>query len=156
MATNTNPETGIRYGIISANSLDPEVVHEIQSRGKSLHIEAASSEMEDAIRSACGDYLSKSACDDLVDHAQDLLCNDFHDDEPVHEFDIECPGYGRVKGQTTWLGGALMIFVFLSPFLAKAKLCSPCVPNAGDLDHLDEDGYECYGVPSDWLHEERA
>jgi hypothetical protein len=148
MSTNMNPVTGIRYGIIAANSLDPEIIDKIQSRGKDLYIESASNELEAAIRAACDDYLSKSSCDDLVDHAQDLLCNGFRCDEPIHSFDID-----GVKGQTTWLGGALMVWVFESPFQETCDLCSPCVPGCGNLDSRNPDGYQCYDVPNDWRYE---
>lgn len=149
MSTNMNPETGIRYGIVAANSLDPEIVDEMQSRGKDLHIEAASADLEAAIRGACGDYLSKSSCDDLVSHAQDLLCDDFYDDEPIHSFDID-----GVKGQTTWLGGALLVFLFESPFTDQFDLCSPCVPGACNCDSPNPDGYVGYTVPEDWKYHE--
>ena len=49
-----------------------------------------------------------------------------------------------------WLGGCPLIIVNESPFITFASPCSPCVPNAGDLDSLDPDGVECYTVPENW------
>lgn len=143
--TNINPETGVRYGIISAQALDPEVVHNMQCEGRDVHYENAKSDLSDAVRAAARDYLSERAVDDLVDSACELMSDNFEDDEPVHEFFID-----GVRGSTTWLGGALLVWVFESPVITKAKLCSPCVPNAGDLDNRNEDGWTCYDVPADW------
>lgn len=51
-----------------------------------------------------------------------------------------------------------IITVIESPRIVYAeRLCSPCYPNAADLDSgitNPEDGYECYAVPEYWLEEE--
>jgi len=53
-----------------------------------------------------------------------------------------------------YLGGAPLIWVTKSPRIVYVKsLCSPCVPNAGDLDSgltTEDEGYECYGIPEEW------
>lgn len=142
---NTNPETGIRYGIIAANNLHSDVIYEIQQQ-RDVHWEEAMQDMEQGIRSACEGLMNKHDLQAVVDEAIDRACGDsWYDDEPVHEFDLD-----GVKGRTTWLGGALMVWVFESPYLTKTALCSPCVPNCGDLDSPSEDGEECYDVPPDW------
>lgn len=59
---------------------------------------------------------------------------------------------------TSWLGGALNFFILESPRTTLVRsLCSPCVPNAGDLDSgkaefsVEGDrGYLCYDVPAEW------
>lgn len=43
------------------------------------------------------------------------------------------------------------LFVFKSPVVVRCNYCSPCVPGAGDLDNLNPDGIEAYGLPSDCL-----
>lgn len=152
MTTNVNPKTGIRYGLISANSLDSETVSNLQMSGTDLHYEEAKSDLWADIKRVCKDYMSDRDSDDVADQAIERMRDHFEQDEPVHEFDVECPGYGRVKGQTTWLGGALLLWIFESPFQTKANLCSPCVPGAGNLDSLNPDGYDCYDVPNDWRY----
>ncbi len=154
MPPNVNPETGMRYGIISANSLDPEVVDEIQSKGRDVHYEEALKELDSKISYACREYLCSGHIDEVVMLARELFDSDYNgSDEPVHEFEIDCPGYGPVIGQTTWLGGALMVYIFKSPFQEACDLCSPCVPNCGNLDSRNPDGYQCYDVPADWRAE---
>lgn len=70
-------------------------------------------------------------------------------DEEEYEYITETEQY-----LLSYLGGAPMIWAMKTPFLTKARLCSPCVPNAGDLDSPDPDGYECYAVEPDWFEGE--
>jgi hypothetical protein len=53
----------------------------------------------------------------------------------------------------SYLGGAPLIWVIKSPHIVYARsLCSPCVPNAADLDSgltTEEEGYQCYGLSPD-------
>ena len=149
--TNVNTKTGIRFGIISANALDPEVIDKLQ-QGRDVHYEEAKSELWASIKQVCGEHMSDRDSDAVADMACERLSDHFEQDEPVHEFEIDCPGYGPVKGRTTWLGGALLVWIFESPFMVSATPCSPCVPNCGDLDNVDEDGVECYDVPADWRY----
>lgn len=175
---NCNELSGIRFGIIRANSLDPEVIDQIQDEGKAPKWEDAHQELaneaermaediEDEVRIAIterggvtdGEYetlweelvdeayakLGFSDRDDFVNHHIDKGLDDCNIEEPVYEFDID-----GVKGRTTWLGGAQLVWVFESPTLALVNLCSPCVPNCGNLDSLNPDGVECYDVPADW------
>lgn len=153
MPSNVNPETGIRYGIISANSLEPEVIDQIQREGKDVRYEGAKAELTADIKRVCGDYMSDRDAEDVAEKAVERMSDHFEQDEPVHEFSIDCPGYGMVHGQTTWLGGALMVYIFKSPFQEACDLCSPCVPNCGNLDSRNPDGYQCYDVPADWRAE---
>jgi len=147
MNQNTNPATNIRYSIISANSLHSDVIDEIQSRGTDVRYDEAMKDLREAIKRACSDYMSTCDADEVAELAVENASEDFYDDEPIHEFEID-----GVKGRTTWLGGALLVWIFESPFQTHAQLCSPCVPNCGDLDHLmsDEGGYPCYDVPPTW------
>ena len=150
MNTNINPTTGIRYGIISANSLHSDIINDIQSCGVDVHYEEAMADLRDAIKAVCSDYMASCDADEVAELAVENAGQDFYDDEPVHKFNIE-----GVEGRTTWLGGALLVWVFESTHMTHAKLCSPCVPNCGDLDNLqdeDEGGYPCYDVPPTWRH----
>lgn len=141
---NINTETGIRFGVIPANSLDPEVVDELQARGTDVHYEAARQDMEDAIRKACKPYMLNELVQQVVDLAVEYM--EFDDEEPVHEFKT----LDGVVGSTGWLGGALHVWVYYSPNVGKFRQCSPCVPNAADLDSPDPDGIAGYDVPADW------
>lgn len=141
---NRNPITGIRYGIISANSLSPDVVDYIQSNGTDIRWQWAIDEIKQEL---LGLHLTPADYSALLSTRINELANEWEDNEPVHEFLID-----NVSGRTTWLGGAMLVWIFNSPFTASAKLCSPCVPDCGDLDKRDPWGYECYDVPKDWRH----
>ena len=145
---NINPETGIRYGIISAHSLDPDVIDAIQRYGKDLRLEDAMNEVEAGIRRICEDYMAPYDVQDIVDEARSRV--EVDSDEPVHEFEID-----DIKGRTTWLGGALLVWIFESPHTGVFQLCSPCVPGACNLDSpvdvlREKVGEIGYDVPPEW------
>lgn len=140
---NSNPLTGIRYGIISADALDPEVIDEIQQYGEDIHYEEWKSEIRASVHD--DESIPDDEKDDVIEQRIEDGKDRFYDDEPVHEFTL-----AGVSGRTTWLGGAMLVWVFLSPHITRARLCSPCVPNCGDLNNVDPDGEECYDVPTDW------
>jgi hypothetical protein len=151
MEPNTNPETGIRYGIISSQSLHSEIIHEIQSIGSDIYFEEACDDIRMSLEGVLRDYMPKENIDEIAEDAINRFGENYEHDEPVHEFILN-----GVKGRTTWLGGALHVWIFDSPYLTHRGLCSPCVPNCGDLDSKfnDEGGYKCYDVPPDWRDEE--
>jgi len=175
--TNTNPETGIRYGCIYLNSLDPDTASWLWDDGNNISVDEAYAELkagieldaeniEDEVRIAVAerDYAMLSNdryMEDEVEAAYNRLGYDDRDDYIDTRLELEseriqieeptlagiCEG---VRYEISWLGGAPLLWVFESPVISKARLCSPCCPNAGDLNSLDDDGYECYGIPADW------
>ena len=148
---NRNPETGIRYGYISANSLNPDVVTELEMEGRDVRWEDARQELANGIRGLCEGYMSKYDTDSIVDAAMSAMSGDnWYDDEPIHEGTT----FDGVKYSTSWLGGALNVWVFESPVTGTFQECSPCVPGAGNLDCPDPDGVLTYDVPSDWRRDE--
>lgn len=174
---NFNPETGIAYGYISANSLDPEVVDTLLYRSGALDwsfLEAHKEMLTGFIaehdlwadaaptaaklttyQSSC--ELFKSVCDwiDKVEYTMpDEVFDEYQSRLDVLEGLDEPQVEGRHEGthyMTSWLGGALNFFIFDSPETTEARPCSPCVPGAGDLNNADSGGSVlCYDVPSDW------
>lgn len=151
--TNINPETGIRYGIISAQSIDDYIIDDIYRSGIDVTWAEARDEAEKEARAEAEDpeIVTFTDPDDKerwierrVDFMMDHLVGDI--EEPVIAYEED-----GVKVQTTWLGGAMMLWVFESPYTTKRSLCSPSVPGAVDLNSDEyEDGYEGYDVPSDW------
>ena len=61
-------------------------------------------------------------------------------------------------------GGYLMIqdadspelMVIKSPYYTMANVCSPCFPNAGDLDTPNENGIKTYCLGPEWWEDEKA
>lgn len=146
---NRNPDTGVRYGYISANSLDPEVLDELQlgPQAVDVHWELAKGELIANYRYGNIDD-GEDQFDDLedeIDRRVEELANNWYDDEPIHEGKLD-----GVKYRTSWLGGALNVWVFYSPCVGFFQECSPCVPGAGNLDCPEEYGVACYNVPQAW------
>lgn len=194
-ATNCNPETGVRFGYISTQLLNPDLVHELlyihgtdqsykeaYEEAKKGYIRefdaaeeeckiAASEEDHNMLESEREDFIAKRM---LSEHGIDT---DEYSPETWAEFKLEqfsdmysCdePSItGTHEGVTyasSWLGGALNLFIFSGPKGLCQELCSLCVPNAGNLDKgfilpgetpADDETYsfECYVVPRDWMAE---
>ena len=147
MIPNTDAN-GIRYGYISANSLNPEIVDELQMQGRDVHWEDAMDDMRAALHRAVEDYVieyrAKELVEDWFDQIQDYAADSWYD-EPIHEGTMD-----GVKYRTSWLGGALHVWIFKSPHLDYFQECSPCVPRAGNLNCQDFDGVLAYDVPKEW------
>ena len=139
---NINPETGIRYGVVSGNNI-PELLDHIQTNGRNLTYEAALEEFK-AERS------NNHCDDDDNDDDDDEFFFDFYSDD-IEEYLLEDEDS---KLLLSGLGGAPLIWIMKSPNIVYVQsLCSPCVPNAADLDSgltTEDEGYECYGLPDEW------
>lgn len=130
---NINTKTGIAYGYIAANALDSEIVDEL------LH------------GSQAKDLSYEEALKEAFPEGDDTGCTeqDFADGYECEEPNIVGTYHGVSYG-TSYLGGALNFWIFESPITTdKARLASPCVPNAGILDTLDG-SVTSYDVPADW------
>lgn len=157
---NTNQATGIRFGIIGSRNLDSDVVDSLLYGCKAVNI--SEREAFDDLAKNHGwepigepDYTLSS---DLVD-ANGLTASEYLNDIGLDDVEIEVSEpviqgeHQSVHYRSCWLGGALMFWITESPVITHCRPCSPCVPNAGDLDSPDADGVEAYGVPKDWLSE---
>ena len=164
---NTNPNTGIRYGIIAVRSLDPDIWNDIFDLPSDTYTDALAdackrlwSEIDSAVEELAEipDFVGEDLDDDadidtLIDIAEQLGIDTREYNPEFWEFEEENRS-GKIDDvdvALAWLGGAPMLFVFESPIITHARLCSPCVPNAGDLNSMDPDnGFECYGIPAEW------
>lgn len=172
---------GVRYGTIYLNSLDPDVADELffGSQATNLSEQRAYEELKHEIeRDAEGieeeiynevedreprfindpvylevQYEAAFQClgyadrDDYIDTRLELEFQDMQIEEPTISGTLD-----GVKYEISWLGGAPLLFVLESPVISKAKLCSPCVPGAIDLDSPANTGYEGYGIPENWYY----
>jgi hypothetical protein len=134
---NTNPETGIRYGVVALNTLADWVFEEFFHHGNNDSYDAAL------------EYF-KAENPDATDEEIDRFGEEYESDEDCYSLETK----DGLKLGLSYLGGAPMVWVFQSPHTTTALLCSPCVPNAGDLDNRTPDGFACYTLPADWFHTE--
>jgi hypothetical protein len=147
---NANPETGIRYGVVSLNSLEDWVFDEFFQNGENLtaneaHKEAKAEFIEER-RYAEGSLLTAEAraIEEWEERGEQEFWDSWECDEATYELETE----GMKLGLST-LGGAYNVWVFESPHTAEHGLCSPCCPNAGNID--TPGSFQCYTLPAEWF-----
>lgn len=166
---NINPTTGIRYGVIAGNSLDPDLYNELwYGPARNLSEEEAAAELRKEIGQRWDDMedtqraeLPVDTREEYIEYAFERECENIQINEP--EVEGEHKG---VKYRISWLGGAPLVWIVEGPLGYANRLCSPCVPNAADLDsgfipgnsdvpkQTLTEGYLCYVTPADWLAKE--
>lgn len=160
---NQHPLTGVRYGVIALNNLDDDIAQTLMFGPGATNLSYAAAYEE--ARCGAGNQAEEEATtrrlqpgsnerkefvEDRIELLLERFSDCYQDDEPHIE-----GTYQGIKYQISWLGGAPLLWVFESPSIVDVQsLCSPCVPNAGDLDSgivPAGEGYPCYGVPEDWM-----
>ena len=167
--SNIDRETGIRYGVIAQNSVNPDAWSDAEAIypdpacpncGVSAveiptHTESSDppGQWVSVVRDTpagyeefegSGDYACEN-CRQLFDGSDGLP------DEPIG-YKYEADGYK--------LSDCLDsdIFVLGSPYFTFAQFCSPCVPGAGNLDNPTDEGMgaKCYALGHDWFEDGKA
>lgn len=160
IAPNCNPYTGIRYGVIAMNSIDPDVANELWygpgATNVSHEVALKEAEAEFTREWEVAHEEAEIAANEIDSHMPE---EDFHrfieaylDDRGFSpdldaylerkmewlELDIDEPvisgEYQGVSYLITWLGGAPLLTVTDGPIGLAHELCSPCVPGAANLD----------------------
>jgi hypothetical protein len=151
--SNIDHETGIRYGVIHANSVGqswfdssesdygdptcPECGNPVTS-SDDMNLP----NMEDWESSGCADYACRS-CEKQWDSG------DVYGDDPIgHTF--EDSEYTCTQGQDG------DIFVIKSPYYSRSQFCSPCAPGAGYLESPCETGPKTYCLGHEWFEDNIA
>jgi hypothetical protein len=159
--SNIDNETGIRFGVISQNSINPDAMSEVWDNSRDLSYEQA---VENAKReiAACEDkaafveWFNENCAGeidvtDLVDLPDNIYTNEywtFAEDNFNDAYSMsDC-------GERDWLyeseGYKLAnclqsdVMVLASPYFTYAQFCSPCVPGACNLDSP-------LVTPPDWI-----
>lgn len=162
MATKTIPNfdtvTQCHYGVISNHSVNQDALSDIYDSGENLSYAYAVSEVKASLRSALSDYFSDykhgetSKLDDAVDAAFEAISDDFNDG---YEGQDEQYLYSRDGYEISNSPSLVCLFVQKSPYYTYTRACSPCAPNAGDLDNSDgELKTLCLGHK--WFDDEKA
>jgi hypothetical protein len=169
--SNRDPETGIRYGVISQNSCMAEAIDDIMTYGEDVAYEEC---LAEAVREARIEWESEG--NDPEDFDEESATDSFgmnYEGGGLSDYLYEQDGYK--------LTGCLDndIFVLRSPFYTFAQFCSPCVPGACNLDNpfeapdrLNPDSpsfgldyrtfaqgsnfVRCYCLGHDWFDDNRA
>lgn len=133
--TNINRETGIRYGVISCDSVMPEALSDFEGDygeaccpkcgNAAIEFSAFEGDVETFEEApGCADYVCE-LCEYVFD-SQDAFS------EEAQGFTYEQDGYKLTMG-TDGFG----VFVLNSPYYTLAAFCSPCAPwEAGSAYHI--------------------
>ena len=152
--SNIDFASGIRYGVISQHSIDPDCLSDLESDYGSPH---------------CPDCGRKLIADDpAIDQdadwndGKDFACADcqacywsdqVYPDEPCGLIPYVAEGY-RIEA---CLDSDL--FILQSDFFTYAQFCSPCVPGAGNLDspmEPDSEAPRAFCLGHDWFDAGKA
>lgn len=152
---NRDLESGIRYGVISCNSLGDGFYDAQEMDYGTPHcpkcgndaitimqdVPAAYEDYETA-RHECTDYACES-CKYLFgsESAYPDEAQGWHIDDGEYKV-IDC------------LDNDAMVIA--SPYYTIVQFCSPCVPGAGNLDNACEDGARTYCFGHDWFEDNKA
>lgn len=165
--TNIDHATGIRYGVISQRSLNSDAADDIWQNGENLSHKAAVDDVKSQLKSALEPILDDIGVlpyvwngeekvqddyvTDVVDKVWDSIEQDFNDryEESDDQYRYESEGYII---ETSSLG----LYIIKSPYVTRARFCSPCAPGAGDLDSPDTNGVLTYCLGSDWFDGDQA
>jgi hypothetical protein len=154
--SNIDAETGIRYGVISCNSVQQECLSDLELTYGDAHCPKCGNEVKQAneeditperdewpdYNRGCREYVC-----DTCEHWLDS--EDVFNDEPMG-FSYDADGYQLVDCLDN------DIFVLKSAYYTFAQFCSPCVPGAGNLDTPMAEGVKTYCLSHDWFDGEKA
>lgn len=162
---NVNKQTGIRFGVIPQNALNPDAAEDIWQNGTDRDYEDYIEQVKANLRSSLSDYFSDhkwgddktSKLDDAVESAFDAISDGIGD---AYQANGDCArmAYNScgLHVQTDSSGD---ILVMESPFFTYAQFCSPCAPGAcyltNPLAEPDENN-KAYCLGHDWFDDNKA
>lgn len=138
---NYDDKTGMHFGFISQHTPDQDASSCVFD-GRDLTYEAALEEARGDIELCIeGGWLDEDG-----EFDEQKFTDNYEDDEPVYLYTSE-DGYQIVNTSS----GMNCFVVEKSPFFTHTKHCSPCCPNAGDLDAPQAGGLWTYCLGHDWF-----
>ncbi|MDO8705366.1 MAG: hypothetical protein Q7J84_10515 [Sulfuricaulis sp.] len=153
---NRDVDTGIRYGVISMHSLNPDVIYDAQELDYgTAHCPKCGNP---ALDSGDDSIPATGDREDWDYKGNDYACIDckytFWSDSA---FPDEACGWSIDDGEykvVNCLDNDAMIIK--SPYYTMAQFCSPCVPGAGNLDNACAAGIPSYCFGHDWFDGNKA
>lgn len=150
--SNTCPKTGIHYGVIAQNSLNQDVFSDVSNEAVDVRFDEYLETVKDDVRNLLEDKVRGSKLDDLTDEIFSIVEEAVSEDYQGEKTDwlFEDKDYKLTDCLET------NVFVLKSPYFTFCKKCSPCVPNAGDLDNPEENGLKTYCLGPEFFDEDKA
>jgi len=162
--SNYDEKTGIHYGVISPNSIGAETLNDLIDRSVDTVYNSAKEDFTESLRNILEDSINNNVdIDEIISLAEDKFCENYEND--YHGYEYEDKEYSLHISDDNF-----GIFVIRSPYYTYTKQCSPCAPNAGDLNSpISLSEYEkgdhnafmygtvkAYCLPKDFFDEEYA
>lgn len=146
--TNIDPENGIRYGIISANSLAWWHEESEPDYGEPT-CPKCGNPAKDIYEAPEGygnleDWEDKGGDSCCLDCRYSFWADEAYGDEPLG-WTYDRDGYQGFQGADP------DVWVTKSPYYTRAQFCSPCAPGACHLDHPTPEGEKAYCFGHDWF-----
>ena len=145
MTTNTDPDTGIRYGAISQNSLDLDAINDWYDN------DAVYDDQLKELREKINDlfefigFIGDEKKADLRDEIEQIFNDNYNNDEPAFYFEDKEYKAEYSHSLNCWI-------ILKSPYYTYCEQCSPCVPNAGNLDNpIDKDMFEANLIGGNYM-----
>ncbi|HXC04396.1 MAG TPA: hypothetical protein VNZ86_06555 [Bacteroidia bacterium] len=164
--TNFDDKTGIHYGAISYHSVIPEALDDVFIQGDNLTYKEAMETAKASLRSCLGEWFNEgtyggkpSTLDRETDAAWDAISDTWNDQYQGEDEVYLYEQYGYKISNSPSL---VCLFVENSPWYTFARPCSPCAPNAGDLDNSELGqsseyrGLKTYCLGPDWFEDNKA
>jgi hypothetical protein len=150
--TNFDEKTGIHYGVIAQNSLNSEAFQEVFDRAVDLnfeeYVEGLRCEIRDFLEDKVREKHIVSLTEDVFDVLQDAILESYGGEKTSWEYSDE--DYELQDCLET------NVMVTKSPYYTFCRKCSPCVPNAGDLDNPMDEGVKTYCLGPEFFDDEKA
>jgi hypothetical protein len=133
LTENMNPKTGIHYGVISPHNISPEALDDIVRDSEDTIYEESREEFTNGLISVIKEY-----CEDNYLHIEekDIDIDSIIDDwDSSYDNDNHSYHYTDAEYELHVCDDNYGIYVIKSPYYTYTRPCSPCSPNAGDLDN---------------------
>lgn len=171
--TNIDKETGIRFGVISLNSLSEFAIEDFDLDYGEAHCPKCGNEAETIPTHTESDPTGEgkwvSVVTDIPDEMEgweegkfcgcvEYACRHcqylFGSEEAFPEEAIgSILDKEEYKASLDEYGD---VFLVKSPYFTRAQFCSPCAPGAGHLDHPCDDGPKTYCFGKEWFPNDEA
>lgn len=125
MFPNMDMDTGIRYGCISQHTVDLSAMDDWYD--DDAIYDEIKQEIEEGIEGVLSNHLDPEDIKDIISDALDKFNENYQNDEPAYYYKDEEYSAVYSHSLSCWI-------IEKSPYYTYCKTCSPCVPNAGDLD----------------------
>lgn len=154
MISNTDPKTGIRYGVIPLRDLEPWFAYEeFYNNSENLAIKEVETELNE-IFDTIKEFTKERNIDkdieieSLKDSIKEDLFEFWDESEDSRIYDHEGYRMQLIDGD---------LFITESPFVTFGPLCSPCAPGAVDLPSADgKHEFMAYCLPDDFFEDGKA